>query len=62
MKSIGYKDKQTGQTGTIHCYFKHGQTRNERIMAALKELKYVGNIVVYLINGNKKRVLFTKGY
>jgi hypothetical protein len=62
MKTIGYKDNATGRNGIIHCYFKQGQTRSERISEALKELKHVGNITVYLIKGKKVRPLFRKSW
>lgn len=59
MKTIAFRDIRGG---TIHGYFKEGQTRHERIKEALAELKHVGCIHVYLVKGNKIRKLFTKKY
>jgi len=60
MKTIGYRER-VKCLKIIHCYFKTGQTRHERINEALKELRHMGNINVYLIKGNKVRYLFSKG-
>ena len=59
MKTIAYQDVIGG---TLHGYFKEGESRHERIQNALKELKHTGRIFVYLIKGNKKRRLFYKSW
>lgn len=59
MKSIAFKDNAGGSTVM---YYKDGETRHERIANALKELKHVGNITVYLVNGRKVRTLFRKSF
>lgn len=59
MKTIAYKDNAGGQ---IKGYFADGETRHQRIQNALKELKHMGNITIYLVNGNKCRKLFRKSY
>lgn len=59
MKTIAFRDIQGG---TIHAYFKEGETRHERIKNALQELKHVGRINVYLVKGRKIKHLFSKGY
>jgi hypothetical protein len=58
MKTIGFKDNAGGM---ITAYFKEGETRHERIINALNDLKHTGNITVYLINGNKIKKLFRNG-
>jgi len=57
MKTIGFQDNKGG---SIYCYFRKGQTRFERIKAALNDLKRTGNITIYYVKGNKVRQLFTK--
>ena len=69
MKTIAYIDKVEGKTlmafkiindnrNNLNLYsFK----RINRIQEALKELKHMGNIDIYYIKGNKKRLLFSKG-
>ena len=59
MKTIAFRDNLGGK---LHGYFKEGQTRHERIKEALKELKHVGNITIYLVDGNKTRKLLRKSY
>lgn len=54
MKTIAYKDLAGG---AMKSYYMEGQTRHERIKKALDELHHVGNIVIYLIDGNKIRRL-----
>jgi hypothetical protein len=71
MKTIGYLDRTEGKTirlfnpdykKTIPYQLPLGcLTRQERIIAGLKELKHMGNIEIYLIKGNKQRLLFKKG-
>ena len=64
MKGIGYLDRV--ENHTIHIYQRQGelpmfrQKRVDRMIEALNELHSVGNIDVYLLNGNKQRKLFTK--
>ncbi|MFA5559217.1 MAG: hypothetical protein WDA59_07180 [Methanofastidiosum sp.] len=61
MKTIGYRDLADGSRRIKIFYNRNKQqTRQERIMAALEELKGVGNIAIYLINGNKYRRILTK--
>lgn len=62
MKSIGYKDIATGNKGIVNLYFKEGEKRHERIKNALNELKHTGNIAIYLIKGNKIRLLFIRRF
>ena len=59
MKTIAYRDIQGG---SLYGYFCEGETRHERIRNALKDLRHMARIRVYLINGNKTRWLFSKGY
>jgi len=61
LKTIGYRDLADGSRRIKIFYNRNKQqTRQERIMAALEELKGVGNIAIYLINGNKYRRILTK--
>ena len=70
MKTIGYIDRCNGNK-TLNIFKadnnqKHfdtlfNQKKYSRVFEALQDLKRVGNIKVYLINGNKKRLLFEKG-
>lgn len=59
MKTIAFQDIQGG---ILNGYFKIGEKRHERIINALKELKHTGRINVFLVDGNKQRLLFSKGY
>ena len=59
MKSIGYIDINDGNK-TLNVFTKQDVKRIDRIMTAIHELKPVGNIAVYLINGRKIRRLFIK--
>jgi len=59
MKTIAYQDIQGG---SLNGYFAKGETRHERISNALNDLRHTGRIKVYLINGNKTRLLFTKSW
>jgi hypothetical protein len=60
MTNIAFRDKKSN---TIKIYSKNQNfQKNERIKEALKELKYVGNIVIYLYKGNKLRIINNKGY
>lgn len=62
MKTIAYRDIQGG---SIHLYINKenpNQKRHDRIREALNDLRHTGRIVVYLVNGNKIRRLFAKGY
>jgi len=36
------------------------KTRHQRNMELLQSIKHTGNIAVYLLKGNKTRLLFTK--
>lgn len=66
MKTIAYMDRTENKT--LHYYFENPDTplffnrqkRLERINKALKELKHMGYIKVFLIDGNKTRFLFAK--
>lgn len=68
MKTIGYSDKCDGNrkiyiytdTGTdkLNCWIK----RNERIKNAFENLKHLGNVDLYLIKGNKTRLIATRGF
>jgi hypothetical protein len=57
MKTILFKDRASG---AWYKYDKPEMKRNDRILSALQELKNVGNVVIYLQNGNKQRKLFVK--
>jgi hypothetical protein len=59
MKTIAFRDNLGG---SLRGYFKEGQTRHQRIKEALKELEHVGNITIYLVDGNKTRKLFRKPF
>ena len=70
MKTIGYRDLGDPR-GIIYQFnkpsrnwredlFCHGQTRLERIQTALTDLQHTGNIRIFLIKGNKKRLLFSR--
>ena len=59
MKSIGYMDIVEGKTIRVFNP-KQNINRHERIRMALDELKGMGNIIIYLINGNKYRKLFKR--
>jgi hypothetical protein len=54
MKTIAYRDR-TG--GPLKEYVKPAKDHQERILSALKELKHVGNINIYLVRGRKIRKL-----
>lgn len=68
MKTIGYMDITEGKT--IHRYnlqqpeqtniFNPMQTKQQRIIAGLNELRHMGNIVIYYIKGNKYRPITTR--
>ena len=58
MKTIAFKDRQGG---SIHAYFKTGQTRWERFYSALEELKRTGNIIIYRVKGKKIKKLKVVG-
>lgn len=64
MTTIGYMDRTEGKTIRLFCKQEsrdlYQQKRIDRIKEALSELKPVGNIVVYLIQGNKQRVIFVR--
>ena len=65
MKTIGYLDRTEGKIIRAYHICKSGynmQSRNDRIIDALKELEHVGNIEVYLLKGKKQRLLFTKNH
>jgi hypothetical protein len=55
MKTIAFKDKAGG---SLHAYFNAKdprQPRHDRIKEALEDLKHTGNIIIYLVKGNKVR-------
>ena len=68
MKTIGYLDRVEGKT--IKAFNSPNDSKNKlnifnfkrinRIQEAFKELKNMGNIEVYLLQGNKQRLLFTR--
>ena len=67
MKTIGYRDLCDGSK-IIRIYnplcntnLFNKQKRYERIREGLKNIASLGNIAVYLIKGNKYRLLFIKG-
>ena len=62
MKTIGYVDKCDGNQ-RLHEYIHANtrQKRHDRITAALTELRTMGNIKIYLIDGRHYRLLLTKG-
>ena len=59
MKTIAYIDRGDGNK-RMKVYSKTSASRWERITEALKDLRHTGNILVYLINGNKRRLLLCK--
>jgi hypothetical protein len=59
MKTIAFQDILGG---SIHGYFKEGETRHERIKNALEDLRHTACIKVFLVKGKKLRLLFKKGY
>lgn len=67
MKTLAYKD--LGDTRNILYHPRidkykkdlFDMNRHERNIDFLKEIKHVGNIAVYLIKGNKRRLLFVRG-
>ena len=59
MKTIAFKDRAGG---AIKAYFVEGQTRHERIKKALAELGPVANINIYLVKGNKLRLINQKQF
>lgn len=72
MTTIGYIDNADGNRVLkgfkMDSFCRGGQTvemfaqkRTARIQEAFRELRHVGNITVYLINGSKKRKLFRRG-
>lgn len=71
MKTIAYIDKADGNK-VLRCFklddHKYHldnlfmQKRLDRIKEALSELKGMGNIKIYLIDGNKSRLLTTRGF
>jgi hypothetical protein len=63
MKTIGYSDRCDG-SGKIYIYTQGGtrynlfnQKKNERIQAAFSDLKHLGNVFLYYVNGNKARLI-----
>jgi hypothetical protein len=67
MKSIGYMDITEGRTINIfNPEYKQKQRsifdlkRHERITEGLQELRHTGNIIIYLINGNKYRPILER--
>jgi len=62
MKTIGYMDLVEKKIREYNPkdFFHLCQTRHDRIKEGLRELKHMGNIAVFLINGNKTRYLFRK--
>ena len=64
MKSIGIMDKVEGKIRIYHSTDKTSlfrQKRHERIAEAMEDIRYMGNINIYLINGNKYRLIQSKG-
>ena len=57
MKSIAYKDIAGGK---IMTYIAQSQTKLERIVNGLEELRKVGDIAVYLVSNRKSRLLFVR--
>ena len=57
VKTIGYVDRCARHR--IYKYMPPGMTKTDRITGALKELQHVGNIEIYLIKGNKQRLIAT---
>ena len=67
MKTLAWKDRCDGRSGFyIPKISSYNQSlfepkRHERNITLLESLKHTGNIDVYLLNGNKSRLLFSKG-
>jgi len=60
MTNIAFKDIQGG---CIHVYTANKNLPKwERLRLALLELDHMACITVYLIKGNKKRIISRKGY
>ena len=66
MKTLAWRD--LADTRNVFCIPKLNKDftlfepkRHERNLKLLQELKHTGNIGVYLLKGNKARLLFTKG-
>ena len=59
MKTIAYQDIAGGR---IRGYFVKGETRHERIKNALEDLKPMACIKIYLVKGNKLRLIKVKRY
>ena len=54
MKSIAYKDNGNPRN-KLFIYNQPGMGKKTRLVSAIKELKQVGNISIYLVYGNKQR-------
>lgn len=60
MTNIAFRDRMTN---TVCIYSQNKNLpKNERLKIALKEIKHMGNIVVYLYKGKKLRIINVKGY
>lgn len=72
MKTIGIIDRADGnhrmkayipQSESVgNTIYMLSQKRIDRIYDALNEIKHTANIDVYLINGNKQRKIFSRGF
>jgi CRISPR/Cas system-associated protein Cas10 (large subunit of type III CRISPR-Cas system) len=64
MTSILYRDKVSGSIFIYQPKYPaqrslYEEHKNERIMNAIKELKHMGNIDIYLYKHGKKRLIST---
>ena len=60
MKTIGIRDR-ADQTGRIKVYKRDGINHVDRIKEALENIKGLGNVRIFLIQGRKFRLISQKG-
>jgi len=56
MKTIGYRDRADA-SGRIKLYHKHGINHVDRIKEALQDIRGLGNVRIFLIQGRKFRLI-----
>ena len=56
MKTIGYRDRADA-TGRIKIYTKPGVNHVDRIKEALEDIKHLGNVRIFLVQGRKFRLI-----
>ena len=62
LKNIMYVDRADGNKRLYCCNIGFRQTKNDRIMNGLIQLKYMGNIDIYFVRNRKYRKIISRGY